>query len=476
MEPIRFGTDGWRALIARDFTFERLGLVAEAIARYLGDTIKGRQPLVIVGYDTRFLSEEFALEVARILAGHDYRVLLSDRDAPTPALSHAILHHHADGACIITASHNPPEYSGIKFQPDNASPAMPEVTEQIEKHLRKVERSKKVKRAPADSPLIEHFSPREPYLEALKSLVDLSLLQQARLHVWVNCLYGTSRGYLDTLLREVGCQVDVLNAFRDPLFGGGMPEPSEPFLKGMAERVTKSGAVLGVATDGDADRFGFVDRSGNFVPVNDALAALLWYLTETRFKSGSVVRTIATTRMLDRIAEYRGLHAAKPTPIGFKYLGYALRTTDAVFAGEESGGMAIKGHIPEKDGLAAALLACEMIASTGSSFKELLNTINSAVGRLYSKRVDLRLPEEAKVHLMEALYKTPPHRLGGLRVRTRDLETDGVCITMKDESWFLIRPSGTEPLVRVYLEAPSPERLAELEINVQGLIERRLKS
>lgn len=472
MKPIRFGTDGWRALIARDFTFDRLAMVAEAVARYVSDVSDHRDPTLVVGYDTRFLSEDFALEVSRVLAAHRIRVLLTVRDAPTPAISHAILHNKTDGACILTASHNPPGYSGIKFQPGNASPAMPEVTDAIEVHLREIEKDGEVARAAADSPLIEYFDPREPYLAHLKTLINANLLERARLHVWVNCLYGTSRGYLDTLLRELGCKVDVQNAFRDPLFGGGMPEPSAEFLESMGERVLQSDAALGVACDGDSDRFGFVDQNGQFVTVNDSLACLLWYVTEERFKTGSVVRTIATTRMLDRIAAHRGLRAQAPTPIGFKYLGHSLRTTDAVFAGEESGGMTIKGHIAEKDGIFASLLACELIAATQSTFRDLLKTINEAVGRSYSMRLDLPLSDAAKRKLMTLLLEQTPDHVGPRQVTVTDLKTDGACLTLEDDSWLLARPSGTEPLVRIYLEANSLQRLAEFETDVRGLVQR----
>ncbi len=464
-QKIRFGTDGWRAVIAREFTFANLAAVAQGIAetvRERGTAERG----VIVGYDPRFLSEEFAGEVAAVLAGNGIRCLVSERDAPTPVLAHAVLDHQTAGAVILTASHNPPIYQGIKFVPEYASPAFPDVTDRIEAHTAEaLADSARIKRDDSGR-LVERFDPRPSYLERLAEEIDFEAIRGAGLKVKVDCLHGASRGYLDTALERAGCEVEVFGANRDPLFGGDMPDPSEKRLGFLAERVAADGAHLGLAADGDGDRFGVVDASGRFLRPNQVIPLALWHVQRTRFPTGSAARTVATTHMVDALAERLGL-GVQETPVGFKYLGRALRETDAILCGEESGGLGLRGHVPEKDGILADLLVVEMVAKTGRSPLEVLRELEQEVGTFVSKRLDLRVPDPAA--LMDRFKGALPDRLARSPVARR-VEVDGVKLIAEDGRWMLLRPSGTEPLVRVYLEAHDAEVLAAMEEEAKRLV------
>jgi alpha-D-glucose phosphate-specific phosphoglucomutase len=455
---IKFGTDGWRAVIAREFTFANVALVAQGIA----DTIRERGTAdrgVVIGYDPRFLSEDFAAEVSGVMSGNGIRSWVTDRDAPTPTIAYSVLTHKAAGAVILTASHNPYRYHGIKFVPEYASPAFPDVTDRIEFYTAEAQSGRRAVQRDESRRLAESFDPMPAYLDKLAQVIDMEAIRAARLKVKVDCLHGAARGYLDAALQRCGCDIEVFRADRDPFFDGGMPDPSEEHLRNLAERVVADRAHLGLAADGDGDRFGVVDRSGHFLSANQIISLVLWHVQRTRFATGSAARTVATTHMVDALASHLGL-GLQEYPVGFKYIGRALRETDAIVGGEESGGLSIRGHIPEKDGILAGLLAAEIVAKTGLSLGDLLHRLHQEVGVFISKRLDVAVPD--KDALMARLRETPPPALAGSPV-VRNVSIDGVKLIAADGRWMLVRPSGTEPLVRIYLEAHTPEDLAAME-------------
>lgn len=457
---IKFGTSGWRAIISDEFTFDNLKLVVQAIADYLvSEGYKGKE--VIVGYDTRFLSERFAEESCGVLAESGLKAILSLRDVPSPAVSFSILKRKSAGGINITASHNPPDYSGIKFSPSWAGPALPETTKYIENRIKEL--NGKFKEMPVleayERGLIEKVDLRESYIEDLIHKIELSSVKKAGLKIVVDPLYGTARDYLDTILREAGCDIAVLHSYRDPYFGGLTPEPSEKNLEELMKYMRNGSYDIGIATDGDADRFGIVDSDSTFVHPNYILAILLDYLIESRGWKGGVARSVATTHLIDAVAKYHGREVFE-TPVGFKYIGELISRDKVILGGEESAGLTIKGHVPDKDGILACLLVAEMVAVKRKTIKELLNDIYGKVGRLYSKRFDLRVSED----LMEGLkaqdlrLKT---QLSGFKVK--DIITiDGIKYLFEDGGWLLLRPSGTEPLIRLYAEAGSEAMVEKL--------------
>lgn len=468
MEKIKFGTSGWRAIISEDFTFDNLKLVVQAIADHLASqALKGKE--VIVGYDTRFLSEMFAEEACGVLSANGLNAHLSIRDVPSPVISFSILNRKAAGGINITASHNPPEWSGIKFSPSWGGPALPETTKDIED---KINRLKGVyKEIPIreayEKGFIEKVDLREDYLRDLRNKVDLSSISKAGIKIVVDPIYGTVRDYLDTVLREAGCDIAVLHNCRDPYFGGIIPDASEKSLCELAGHIRKGNYDLGVATDGDGDRFGIIDSDGDFVEPNLILALLLDYLIKSRGWDGGVARSVATTHLIDAVAKFYGIELYE-TPVGFKYIGKLIAEDKIILGGEESAGLSIKGHVPEKDGILACLLVAEMVAVRGMSIKELLGDIYRRFGRVYTKRVDLRVSED----IIERLQTPEPRlqtKLFGLKVK--DIITiDGTKYILEDGSWLLMRPSGTEPLVRLYVESGSEEGLNALIKAGKGFI------
>ncbi len=458
---IRFGTSGWRAVLAEAFTFENVRVVARAIARCVRR--RSEKAKLIVGYDTRFLAEAFARESAQVLAEEGIDVLLCVEPVPTPAVAYAIIAERADGGVNITASHNPPEYQGIKFSTSDGAPALPEITREIEEEIERVRREGGHRRSRRDlSGRILAFDPREGYLRDLATKIDLPTIARARLRVAVDPLWGTARGYLDRVLREAGCEVHVLHGHRDVLFGGGAPEPSAERLRPLSDVVASGGFDLGVATDGDADRFGIVDRGGAFVTPNQVLALLFEYLCETRSWEGGVARSVATSHQVDRAARRRG-RPVYETPVGFKYIGELLKEGKILIGGEESAGLSIRGHYPEKDGILAALLVAESIARTGASVSEQLSELYVRDGRLWSGRIEIALTEEARAHLQRKLHAEPPADFFGCRIREVN-RMDGLKLLFEDDSWVLLRLSGTEPLARCYAEATSE---ADLEVRLE---------
>jgi phosphoglucomutase len=462
MSAIKFGTSGWRGIIADDFTFANARLVCQAIADYLageGQASRG----VVIGYDTRFLSETFAATAAEVMAGNGIPCFFTSRDCPTPVVSFAIRDGMRAGGINITASHNPPEYNGIKFSPASGGPAPETVTQPIEARANELAPGD-VKLLPLNQArsqgLVRDLDLRPGYFQHLRNLLDVEVLRRSGMRVVVDVLYGTGRDYLDAFLREAGVEVELLHGYRDALFGGHRPEPSAEFLGELAARIPAAKAHLGLATDADADRFGVMDSRGGYHEANEILALLLDYLIETRGWEGGVARSVATTHLIDRVAARHGRQVYE-TKVGFKYLGEYILKDQALMVGEESEGFSMKNHLPEKDGILADLLVAEMVARKGKDLPQLLEELFSKVGPVYNRRVNLSLDLKTKARLLERL-KTTPARFAGLAVK-QHITTDGHKFILEDGSWVCFRPSGTEPVVRFYLESSSQKVLEQLQ-------------
>jgi alpha-D-glucose phosphate-specific phosphoglucomutase len=470
MQKIKFGTSGWRGILAEDFTFPNARLVCQGIADYLKQEGLPAQG-VVIGYDTRFMSEAFAAAAAEVMAGNGIASYFTSRDTPTPVVSFAIVQGKRAGGINITASHNPPEWNGVKFSPARGGPAPTHITDEIEGLIGRLS-PQEVKTMPLaaarDQGLVKDFNPREDYLKHLRTLVDAEVLGRSGLKVAVDVMYGTGKGYLDDFLRDSGVKVESLHDYRDPYFGGHRPEPSGEFLAALSEKIKATGAHLGLAVDADADRFGIMDGTGDYHEANYILAVLLDYLIETRGWEGGVARSVATTHLIDRVAAYHGRTVLNETRVGFKYLGEYIINGQALMVGEESEGFSMKNHLPEKDGILAGLLVAEMVARKGKGLPQLLKELFAKVGTAINRRINLALPPEAKERLLERL-KTPPASFAGLRV-TGHVTTDGHKYLLEDGGWVCFRPSGTEPVVRFYLESGTPEGLEKLRRAGEALL------
>jgi phosphoglucomutase len=451
---ISFGTSGWRAIIADDFTYKNVELVTEAICSYLkSDDVSGSMTL-IVGHDTRFMGEKFAAVAAEIASRKGFKVLLCDHPVPTPTISHAIRSQKAAGAMNFTASHNPPEYQGIKFSTSDGAPALPEITKQIEEGI-----VNNVSVDDAAGGSIENFDPRAAYLEDLKTKIRFDALSSAKGRYAYDALWGTGRGYLDKILRDHGMEVETIHDWRDVTFGGRSPEPGEDHVDELREAVKTKGLTLGLATDGDADRFGVIDSDGTFITPNRLVALLTDYLAESRGWTLGVARSVATSHLVDRVAKDRGLKLYE-TPVGFKYIGELINKDEIILGGEESAGLSIRGHYPEKDGILACLLAAEAVAARGTSLREQLAELTKRVGSLESGRIGVKLTPDVSAKLKEKLAQEPTE-IGGRKIENIN-RMDGVKFIFADQSWMLMRPSGTEPMVRIYAESESKDDLEVL--------------
>jgi phosphoglucomutase len=452
---IKFGTSGWRGIIGEDFTFENVRVASHGIATHLRKT--GQQGSgVIVAYDTRFLSEKFALEAARILAFNDIKAFLCTRDVPTPCVSYETVRRKAMGAINFTASHNPPEYNGLKFSTANGAPALPEVTRQIEREIHLVQQKNERMDVYEKTELIEEIDPKDRYLNELRQKVDVDTIRKSGLRIAIDPLYGTSRDYLDYFLLDAGVEVRIIHNYRDPYFGGFSPECNEKNLAELRRIVTDDGFDLGLATDGDADRFGIIDDRNRFVSPNTILALLAVYLKRFRNIPGGLARSVATTHLIDAIARKLDVPLYE-TPVGFKYIGELILADKIALGGEESAGMSMYRHLPEKDGILACLLVAEMVARTGKKIGQLVEEMHDEFGHFYSKRVDLKLTPQLKESLAQKL-SNPPSHIDGYTVRDVNT-TDGVKLIFDENTWLLFRLSGTEPVARVYAEACSPKDL-----------------
>ncbi|MDD2422226.1 MAG: phosphoglucomutase/phosphomannomutase family protein [Heliobacteriaceae bacterium] len=470
---IKFGTDGWRAVMAEDFTFGNVAIVAQAIADYVKETGLASRG-IIIGYDNRFFSDRFAQRVAEVLTGNEILVLLPRSAMPTPVTAFAIRQYQTAGAVMVTASHNPAEYNGIKFIPEYAGPALPAVTDQIERQVNVLVRTgerqlPRLSLAMAkERRLVREINPFSAYLDHLSTLIDLPVIGGADLQVVVDPLWGAGIGYLEAFWQRCGVKFRVIHGHRDPLFGGSLPEPVAAVLKELRQQVTDSGAHLGLALDGDADRFGIIDADGTYISPNQVLTLLFHHFLTRRGQTGMVARTVATTHMLDRIAAKHGLTVTE-TPVGFKYIGQALLQPDCLLGGEESGGLSVRGHLPEKDGILACALVAEVRAAAGCSLQEALAAIGREYGRLVSHRLDLRTAPAAKSRVLAALEQFHPPALAGVAVVNR-LTVDGVKLVLADGAYALVRASGTEPLFRLYVEANDEAQLHQIQTEVKAAI------
>ena len=469
--PIHFGTDGWRAVISDSFTFDNLRMVAQAIAdavasEYWNKNDDTDSKKVVIGFDTRFLSDRFAGEVARVLAANGFKVLLSQSDAPTPAISYAVKHEKAVAGVMITASHNAPRYNGVKLKGAFGGSALPEQCRRVEIYINDNEEQA---RGPnlmdyvkaRDAGLIQKFNPLNAYFDHLRTLIRTDIIAENPQRFVVDAMYGSGRGVIKSFLQGTGCEIAEIRGEMNPGFGGVHPEPIAKYLGALASAVSSGMGNFGVVTDGDADRIGAMDERGQFVDPHKIMALSLRYLVEKRGMSGAVVRTVSTTRMIDRLAKRYGMKLYE-TPVGFNHIADYMMQEDVLIGGEESGGISFKGHIPEGDGPIMGLLLVEMIAESKKSLVELVDDLLEDVGPAHYERVDLRLSRPvAKAEMTEFLTKRAPAEIGGQKVDEVS-QRDGVKYILADDSWLLIRPSGTEPVLRVYAEGRTHEMVKAL--------------
>jgi phosphoglucomutase len=456
LTQIKFGTSGWRAVMAEEFTFANVGRAVGGIARYVASQ-KPNGARVIVGRDPRFLGEAFCSQAAEILAAQGIMPLVVAEPAPTPAFAHAVIENKADGVINFTASHNPPEYNGIKFSTPDGCPALPEVTKKIEAEIV----------AGDSAPLAKaqvvaahgRLDPKPVYLKRLAEIVDLDVIRKANLRVVFDPMWGAARGYSDELLRGAGLAVATVHDYRDVLFGGHAPEPDDHLLEDLRKKMRETGAQVGIATDGDADRFGIVDADGTFLQPNYVIALLFDYLVESRGWKNGVAKSVATTNLINALAEKHGVELHE-TPVGFKYIGELIMQDKIAIGGEESAGLSIRHHVPEKDGVLAGLLCCEAVARRGKSLGEQLKALCNQVGSYYPERQNFRLTPEVKAKFTEKLRSDPREFCG--HTVGQVVRTDGLKLVFSDGSWVCYRLSGTEPVVRVYSEARSEKGLEKL--------------
>ena len=471
MSNIKFGTDGWRAIIAEDFTFANVELVTKAIAGYIKTKYDPSLP-VIIGYDTRFMADKFAQRAADTLNKAGINVKLCESDAPTPVVAYSAKNLKTAGAIMLTASHNPPEYCGIKYIPDYAGPATKEITDIIVDNVNKLQAEEKIFETKTESAgITEKFDPKPEYFKWVKGLIDFGRIKKANINVFYDPIYSTGRNYFDGLLKEEGCNVSTLHDWIDPLYGGGMPEPREKFLAELKERVLNNYPSLGFSTDGDADRFGVIDEKGNFVSPNEVIAVVFRHLLKNKGRKGSVVKNVGTSFMIDKLAEKYGV-TVHEVPVGFKWICEVMRREEVIVGGEESGGLSIWGHIPEKDGIVADLTVLEAVAYEGKPLFEIIMEMKEDAGVDYlNERIDIHLTEDKKEEVLKMFQDNPPTEAGGMKVKSIKA-IDGIKLYFDDNtSWILIRPSGTEPLFRISFETDSKEKLEKLQADIKKVIE-----
>lgn len=472
---IHFGTDGWRAVISDTFTYTNLRQVSQAIADAIASdawnngTVVHISPdpkKIIVGFDTRFLSDRYAAEVARVLAANGFTVFLTTADVPTPAISFAVRNLNAMGGVMITASHNAPRYNGVKLKSAYGGSALPEQCRRVEVYLNDNEN---LSRGPnlmdfdkaIAGKMIQRFNPIPAYDDHLRTLIDFDKIAENPQRIVIDSMYGAGRGVIKGILQGTGCEVTEIRGELNPGFGGVHPEPIARFLGPLAGAIGTHLGNFGLATDGDADRIGAMDERGNFVDPHKIMSLSLEYLHKKRGWTGSVVRTVSTTRMIDRLCNQYGLKVHE-TPVGFNHIADIMMQEDVLIGGEESGGISFKGHIPEGDGVLMGLLLLEIVAASGVTLHELVEDLLKRVGPAFYERTDLRLRHPvAKAQMVNQLINDAPGTIGGETVK-EVAALDGVKYIMSDDSWLLIRPSGTEPVLRVYAEGRTQEMVRAL--------------
>jgi len=456
---ISFGTSGWRAVMGEEFTFQNVRLVVQALANLLRAKYAGADVSVLVNYDTRFLSERFAVEAARILSHNKIQVFLSERDAPSQAQAYQIIKRRAQGGINFTASFNPPEYNGLKYNVETGAPAMPAETEALEKEIRRLQGDYSVFPGYPRTEYIERIDLRSDYLAFIQDKIDFELIRKSGLKVAVDSLYGTSREYLDETLSENGVPVEEIHGYIDPYFGGIAPSCTEENLTELRRLVRDKKCDLGTATDADGDRFGIVDHRGNYILPNLVLAVLLEYLVAFKGWRGGIARSVATTHLIDRIARAYDLPVYR-TKVGFKFLADLWLQNKIVFGGEETASLAVARHLPEKDGIMAGLLTAEMVAASGRRLSDLIVGLFRKYGERIGQQKNIPSNPE-RTRNLRRLIKVPPSRLAGRPVE--NIETiEGVKFDFKGDDWVLLRTSGTEPLIRCYAEAGTKRDLRAL--------------
>jgi len=453
---IKFGTSGWRAIVADEFTVANIRLAVAGIAAYVKTQPTPHR--VLVGRDPRFLGESFVQEAACVLSAAGITPIVISEAAPTPAIAYAVRQMKTSGAINFTASHNPPEYNGIKFSTHDGAPALPEVTKQIEAAIAKIGDGAVAKAAvPAGG--FETADVKPDFLKRLGELVDLKIIAKSGIKVVYDPFWGAGRGYASDILREAGVAIETVHDYRDVLFGGHAPEPDDHLLGDAKAKMKEIGAKIGIATDGDADRFGIVDEDGTFIQPNYVIALLFDYLVETRGWKNGVAKSVATTNLINALAEHHKVPLYE-TPVGFKYIGELIIADKIAIGGEESAGLTIRGHVPEKDGVLAGLLIAEMVAARGKSLGVQLQELFAKVGSFYPVRENFRLTRERMAAFTEKL-KADPTELSGRKVASI-VRTDGLKLILDDGSWVCYRLSGTEPVVRAYSEARSEKDMEAL--------------
>jgi len=466
--PIKFGTDGWRGIIAEDFTFDNVRICAQAVAEYLKQNRLDKQSLVI-GYDTRFASEDFAAAAAEVIAGSNIKVHLCLKPAPTPVVSFAVPATKSAGAIVITASHNPGSWNGFKYKSQDGASAPGEITSQIEGNiasltLKEREQGGGVKRLALDKALkkgvVDYLDPSPAYFDRLSHFVDVAELRRQKLNIMVDPMYGAGIGYFKTALQNGNLKITEINAERNPSFPQIQPEPIAKNLTKLSRLVVEQKADVGLATDGDADRIGIVDERGQFLTQHQVFALLCLYLLEVRGERGAVVRTLTSTMMLSRLGKLFGVTVYE-TPVGFKYVAPLMMEKNAIIGGEESGGYGFRGHVPERDAILAGLYFLDFMVKTGKTPSQLLDYLYSKVGPHYYDRRDFHISAAKRQTILHRLSSSSPDTVASSKVTKVDT-TDGFRFFLGDESWLLIRFSGTEPLVRIYSEAESLERARAL--------------
>jgi phosphomannomutase len=469
LNPIKFGTDGWRAVIAEDFTFENVRYCAQGVASYL--KVKGLANRgIAIGYDHRFASEDFAAATAEVMAGNGIHTWLSPTAIPTPQVCFTILQKKAGGGIVITASHNPARYNGFKFREETGVSASSEVSTEVEEYVHQALSSRKIEQMPLsealDKKLIEHIDLTADYLAQISRLVDIEKIRKAGLKIIIDSMYGAGCGLFQQLLGGGTNKLTEINGERNPNFPGINPEPITPNLKKLSEMVVRRKANIGLATDGDADRIGIIDEKGNFLTQLQVFALLTLYLLEIRGERGAIVKTVTSTSMLDRLGELYKVPVYE-TPVGFKYVAPLFLKYNALIGGEESGGYGLRGHVPERDSLPAGLYIIDFMLQTDKTPSQLLDYLYNKVGPHYYDRLDLHFPSEAREQIIGRVSKANLGSINSVKVVKADT-IDGFRYFMADNSWLLIRFSGTEPVLRIYSEAGSPEQVQKIILAGRG--------
>lgn len=455
---ITFGTDGWRGIISEDYTFHNLRLVAQAIAEYITERQEAEKGIVI-GYDARFLSRQYAEDCAAVIAHKGVKVWLTDKMLPTPALTWQVKDRQAAGGIMITASHNPPEYNGLKFKASYGGSASPEIVADIEKYVRRLEAGGGEFAKVPLTDRVELVPPQDVYLGHVQQILDPKMLQRFKGKIVFDVMHGSASGYAASLGALNGLDLIEIRSDYNPSFGGVNPEPIEKNLAALRQAVSEHKAVIALATDGDGDRIGAMDADGRFINAHQIIALLTKYLVEKRGWTGGVAQTLTASELVKRVAAKYGRRLYE-TPVGFKYIANLMLEEDILIGGEEAGGIGVKNYIPERDGIMLGFLLIETAAAYGRTLGALLDEMMDELGHFYYGREDLHLEETRKARLMAKLSDAPPKELAGLKVSSAKC-TDG-CKLNLDDGWVMFRASGTEPIARVYAEARSQKLLAEI--------------